>query len=148
QLLGRRYGDDADALRGVAAGTFVLDAAIGALTPDAQEVARGRGAQLVRIDIWPQLGAAIEAAHASARVREQSLGWSELAGVPVVSGGAMGRAGDVVVDSVHHPTRVIAVADGRGGVIFEPWSAEHGNRVRAVREEIYRRLIAPSFDTQ
>ena len=137
---------DENALAGIASGTFVLDAVIGGIAPAGHERARERGAQLVRIDMWPQLGASLEAAHETARVREQALGWGDLAGVPVVSGGAIGRAGDVIVDSVRQPTRVIGIADGRGGLYFASRSTEDAERVRVVREEIYRRLTAPSFD--
>lgn len=139
------HGETIDDLGAIETDAFVLDAAVGGISSAAQEAARTRGAQLLRVNIWPQLGAALEAAHESARIRRESLGWGELGGVGVVSGGAIGRAGDVIVDSVHRPTRVIGIADGRGGVHFEASSSEDAARVRAVREEIYRRLITPRF---
>jgi 4-hydroxy-2-oxovalerate aldolase len=140
---GAQHGPDD--LASVAEGTYVLDAAIGGLSPAAQELARNRGAQLLRVDVWPQLSAALEAAHESSRVAESALGWGQVAGVSVVSGGAVGRAGDIVLDSVHEPTRIIGIADGRGGIRFESSSAEDAERIRLVREDIYRRLLEPRF---
>lgn len=134
-------------LRTISADAFVLDAAIGGMTPAGQDAARARGAQPLRVNLWPQLGAALESAHETWRVREQSLGWGQLGGVAVVSGGAIGRAGEVIVDSVREPSRVIGIADGRGGVIFQPSSAEETARVATVREVIFQHLMAPRFDS-
>jgi hypothetical protein len=56
----------------------------------------------------------------------------------------MGRSGDVIVDSVKHPTRVIGVCDGHGGVRFRFNDAD-AERVRRVQAEINRRLVAPQL---
>jgi hypothetical protein len=56
----------------------------------------------------------------------------------------MGQPGDVIVDSVHHPTRVIGVCDGQGGVRFR-FRDEDAERVRRVQTEINRRLVAPQL---
>jgi 4-hydroxy-2-oxovalerate aldolase len=128
-------------------GTFVLDAGIGSILPDGLEEARRRKAMLIRVNIWPSLAAALEAAHESARVCRESLGWGILAGVPVVAGGAMGKRGDVVVDSVRQPTRVIGIADGCGGVLFS-YGSEEVERVRRVSEEIIRRRVMPRLSSE
>ena len=121
---------------------YVIDAGIGSLKPEAFDVAWSRGARLIRVNIWPALSGALEQAHESARVLEEALGWSELGGLPIVSGGAVGRAGDVIVDNVNKPARVIGVADGRGGVTFD-YDERGAARVRRVTEEINRRLLSP-----
>jgi hypothetical protein len=56
----------------------------------------------------------------------------------------MGKSGDVIVDSVHHPTRVIGVCDGQGGVRFR-FRDEEAERVSRVQAEINRRLVAPQL---
>jgi hypothetical protein len=50
----------------------------------------------------------------------------------------------VIVDSVHHPSRVIGVCDGKGGVRFS-FSDEEAEKVRRVQTEINRRLVAPQL---
>ena len=74
----------------------------------------------------------------------EALGWETLDGVPVVAGGAMGKDGDVIVDSVHHPTRVIGVCDGQGGVRFR-YREQEAERVRRVQTEINRLRVAPQL---
>lgn len=122
------------------AGAYVLDAGVGSVSQAALASARERGLLPVRINIWPALTGALVAAHESARVRREAMGWATLDGAPVVAGGALGREGDVIVDSVRDPRRVIGVADGRGGVVFDyPPGA-----VARVEEHIRRRVLASS----
>ena len=75
---------------------------------------------------------------------QDALGWEMFDGIPVVAGGAMGSSGDVIVDSVHHPTRIIGICDGQGGVRFRYDEAD-ADRVRRVQAEINRRLVAPQL---
>jgi len=128
--------------RDLSAKTFVVDASIGAIPADGIAEAQRCGCLLLRVNIWPALTGALSAAHESLIETNEALGWETLNGVPVVAGGAMGHAGDVIVDSVHHPSRVIGVCDGRGGVRFHFSDAE-AEQVRRVQAEINRRLVAP-----
>jgi hypothetical protein len=84
----------------------------------------------------------LSGAHESARVYQESFGSDRLAGVPIIAGGALGDYGDIIVDSVRGPTRVIGVSDGHGGVLFSYGDRERDG-VRRVSEEITRRLVAP-----
>ena len=124
--------------------TYVLDAGIGTILPDGITEAQRRGCLLLRVDIWPALTGTLSAAHDSFMKTSDALGWKILDGIPVVAGGAMGQSGDVIVDSVYHPTRVIGVCDGKGGVHFR-FSNEDAERVRRVQTEINRRLVAPQL---
>jgi 4-hydroxy-2-oxovalerate aldolase len=125
-------------------GTFVLDAGIGAILPDGIEEAHRRGCFLLRVNIWPALTGALSAAHESLLESRNALGWETIGDIPVVAGGAMGRSGDVIVDSVKHPTRIIGVCDGKGGVRFRFTEADT-RRVGKVQAEINRRLVSPQM---
>jgi hypothetical protein len=122
--------------------TYVLDAGIGTILPEGVAEAQIRGCLLLRVNIWPALTGCLSAAHESLMETTEALGWEMLDGVPVVAGGAMGQSGDVIVDSVHHPTRVVGVCDGQGGVRFR-FRDKEVERVRRVQSEINRRLVAP-----
>jgi 4-hydroxy-2-oxovalerate aldolase len=124
--------------------TYVLDAGIGTILPEGISEAQRRGCLLLRVNIWPALTGCLSAAHESLMKTSDALGWEMLNGVPVVAGGAMGQSGDVIVDSVHHPTRIIGVCDGHGGVRFHFTDTE-AELVRRVQTEINRRLVAPQL---
>lgn len=124
--------------------TYVIDAGIGTLQPEGIAEAQRRGCLLLRVNIWPALTGSLSAAHESLMETREALGWETLDGVPVVAGGAMGHSGDVIVDSVNHPTRVIGVCDGQGGVRFR-FRDEEAELVRRVQAEINRRLVTPQL---
>ena len=128
----------------VSESAYIFDASIGAVLPDGVAEAQRRGCRLLRVDIWPALTGALSAAHESLLKTRDALGWSTIDSIPVVAGGAMGGPGDVIVDSIHHPTRIIGVCDGRGGVKFHFDGAET-ERVRRVQAEINRRLVSPQL---
>ena len=123
---------------------YLIDAGIGAILPDGIERAQQRSCLPLRVNIWPALTGTLSATHESYIQTRDAFGWEKLAGIPVVAGGAMGRTGAVIVDSVHHPTRVIGVCDGHGGVRFR-FDADEAERVRQVQAEINRRLVAPQL---
>jgi len=123
-------------------GAFVLDARIGALLPEAISEAQCRGVLLLRVNIWPALAGSLSAAHGSWLEMRDAFGWETLDGVPVVAGGAMGQRGDVVVDSVRHPTRIIGICDGHGGVSFH-FNEHEAEQLRRVQAEINRLLVIP-----
>jgi 4-hydroxy-2-oxovalerate aldolase len=125
-------------------GTFVVDAGIGAILPGGIEEAHQRGCFLLRVNIWPALTGALSAAHESFLESRDALGWDTIDNIPVVAGGAMGRSGDVIVDSVKHPTRIIGVCDGQGNVRFR-FNESEAERVRKVQAEINRRLVTPQM---
>jgi 4-hydroxy-2-oxovalerate aldolase len=126
------------------ASAYVLDAGIGAILPDGIVEAQQRGCLLLRVNIWPALTGCLSAAHESLVETSEALGWESVDGIRIVAGGAMGCSGDVIVDSVHRPTRVIGVCDGHGGVRFRYDDAE-AERVRRVQTEINRRLVTPQM---
>ena len=127
-------------------GVHLVDAGLGSILPEGLAKARECAVLPVRVNLWPALTGALAAAHESARACHESFGWGTVVGVDVVSGGALGRAGTIVVDSVRHPRRVIGVADGRGGLSFD-YEAEDLERVHAVSAEIQRQLIGPQHST-
>jgi hypothetical protein len=123
---------------------YVLDAGIGAILHDGIDEARRRGCLLLRVNIWPALTGTLSAAHESLMKTNDAFGWDMVDGIPVVAGGAMGNAGDVIVDAIRHPTRIIGVCDGMGGVRFR-YRESDAERVRRVQAEINRRLVAPQL---
>ncbi|HEX3819883.1 MAG TPA: hypothetical protein VHW45_06110 [Candidatus Sulfotelmatobacter sp.] len=130
--------------RHVPQGSYMLDAGIGAILPDGIAAAHDGGCLLLRVNIWPALTGCLSGAHESLLETNDAFGWEKLDGVPVVAGGAMGQSGDVIVDSVHRPTRIIGVCDGRGGVRFR-YGQSDAERVQRVQAEINRQLVTPQF---
>ena len=66
------------------------------------------------------------------------MGRDLIAGVSVAAGGVIGQYGEIIVDSITNPTKVVGVASGEGTVIYEH-KPEFENILRKVSMEILRR---------
>ena len=114
-------------------GSLLYDGGIGSIAREAIPAAERRGIRVVRVDMRPSLAATALERIGMKGIVEQHMGRAEWNGVAVVAGGLIGREGDIIVDSIHRPTRVIGVADGMGGIV----RPEPGDpRVHTVRQSI------------
>lgn len=124
---------DADVVEKLKSGALLFDAGIGSLSEDALATAEARKIRVVRIDLRPTLAAVALEHIGMERIVSEDMGRDTWNGVSVIAGGLLGRAGEVVVDSISRPTRVIGVADGKGGINgFEP----SDGAIQAVRRAI------------
>jgi 4-hydroxy-2-oxovalerate aldolase len=124
-------------------GSYLIDAGLGNLTEDELTLAHERGVLPIRVNMWQTLTGALQSAHESAQVRHEALGWSEVNGVKIVAGGAIGAANAVIVDSVKKPTRIIGVANGKGGIVMD-YTPEQANNVRKVLSFINDEKVKPN----
>lgn len=137
----RRAVIDAPMLRRVADDAIVFDAGIGSVSAEAIEYGKGRGIRIVRPDMRAALAAELSSVAGTHHIVNSLMGRGEVAGVPVVAGGLIGRYGEVVLDSMSSPSRVIGVADGRGTVIYEG-RPEFMEDLKKVEDEILRKQVA------
>ncbi len=122
-------------------GATLYDGGIGSIERDAVPEAEQRNIRVVRVDMRPSLAAAALELIGMKRVVDDHMGRDTWNGSQVVAGGLIGRNGEVVVDSISRPTKVIGVADGKGGIL----SADDKNEaVKRVRHEIVKRLLGPA----
>jgi 4-hydroxy-2-oxovalerate aldolase len=119
-------------------GATVFDGGIGAIAPEAIARANARALRVLRPDMRAALAAELSAALGTRRVVRELMGRSEIDGVPVVAGGIVGHQGDVVVDSITNPSRVLGIAAGDGGVNYAP--ADEA-RIRRVERAIWRTKV-------
>jgi 4-hydroxy 2-oxovalerate aldolase len=120
-------------------GALLYDGGIGSLDREAVPAAEARGIQVVRVDMRPSLAATALELLGMRHIILEHMGRDEWGGVGVVAGGLIGREGDVIVDSIKHPTRVIGVADGRGGILRP---AADDEAVLKVRQAIAEKRLA------
>lgn len=140
---------DKGMMEAVAPQAIVLDARIGGMTADGIAYGAAHAMRLLRVDIWPALAGALAAAHDSQLRLEQAQGRREIEGVQVVAGGVIGRLGDIVLDHINQPTRVIGVADGRGGLLDAgALRAEDEGNLKRVRDCVNSLLVVPKRTRQ
>jgi 4-hydroxy-2-oxovalerate aldolase len=125
---------DRDVMAGIDDGSLVFDATIGAIQPDAIQDALDRGIRIVRPDMRAAMAGEVAAQLGMAATTRELMGRAEIAGWPVVAGGLVGALGDVVVDSISNPSRVVGVADGRGRIV--PGGRGFEDRIRMVESDL------------
>lgn len=121
-------------------GACVVDAGIGAVASEA--FAHAPRVRFYRPDMRAELAAEVSAALGAARLKREAQGVAELDGVRVVGGGVIGRAGDVILDSIRSPSRVVGIADGSGRVL-PPGDELAAERLARVRRVLLQRQLSP-----
>lgn len=128
----------------VASQGLVIDAGVGSLQAGAIERAIGLGLRLYRLDMRAGLSGQIALVLDTDDLVSRLMGVEKLAEQEIVAGGAIGRRGAIIVDAIHNPTRVIGVADGRGGLLSGAELAGYEENIQSVKAELLRQRLPTS----
>lgn len=110
---------------------------------NAGAVERGvqKGLSLYQLDMRAGLSAETVNILEMVKLRSSVMGSGEIGGISVVAGGVIGNKGDVVIDSIARPFRVIGVADGCGYLLSLLEEREYEDRLHRVRQAIIEARI-------
>jgi len=113
--------------------SLLLDVGNGCFTRDAIAAAQARGLSLEVLA--PTAGwEGFLRRYAATRKLQQGLGRRQLdSGEWIVSRGIMGATGDVLVDDISHPARVIGVCNGLGDLLYGEGAMQ---RIKSVEESL------------
>ncbi|MGG3842604.1 hypothetical protein [Anoxybacillus kestanbolensis] len=116
----------------------VIDGGINNFSKDFIEVALNSGVSFVRLDTRIAFHYALMNLNLETFCFfENVFGTREIEQIRCVAGGILGRQGDVIVDQIKHPTQVIGVANGLGGVKHEcELTDEERRKISTIREYI------------
>jgi hypothetical protein len=95
---------------------LVFDLMTSDINTEAAELLLSRGVETIRFDGRNALVGEVDELIGALDFSNNIVGRMKINGVPVVAGGAWGRAGNVVVDSIKKPREVMGVADGNGNL--------------------------------
>ncbi|MDX9713886.1 MAG: hypothetical protein RBT37_00490 [Dissulfurispiraceae bacterium] len=93
---------------------LVYDLMSGATTAEIAQVLLDNGAEVVRLDGYAALAGEIIGLIDAQKLVDQIMGRRNINSVSVVAGGVWGHDGDVIVNSIKAPTKIIGIADGNG----------------------------------
>lgn len=121
-----------DLVKKLRQGSIIIDGVRGGLSDEAVLAARDCGVELYRFDTRAGLFATVIAADEMRQLVNVDLGTLDFKEFQVVAGGVIGKLGDVVVDSIKNPRRIVGISDGRGGLVLDDESrAERIKEVEA-----------------
>jgi len=126
---------DEDLLELLSSDGFIVDVGLATLTEEAIKTAADRN-----IDVFCLMAESgyetLDDAKEKARKIASSMKRRNLSeGFAMVSGGIIGRFGDIIVDDALEPTQVIAVAKGNGLVLFGSQKDEFLPRIQLVKDK-------------
>jgi 4-hydroxy-2-oxovalerate aldolase len=112
---------------------FVIDASIGSFTEDLIKASRMASLPVIRLDMRAGLSSEVLLRLETYKLLNNVLGKNFIEEVPVVAGGVIGELGMVVLDSLSKPTKIIGIADGRGGLLPGEDELPYMNSIEKVR---------------
>jgi hypothetical protein len=127
-----------EAIQGLADDAIVLDVGNGTVAPEAIAAAAARGLTLLCLNFRSAYEGEVAILLRTRDLVERQIGRRRIGEVTVISGGVLGRRGDVIVDNYARPTQIYGIADGKGDVVIPMEAPEWQSVLGAVREEIGR----------
>jgi len=113
---------------------LLLDVGKGSVSKNAITKAFQKGKEVYRIDVSAALeGHLLTLLRTDENIKTR-LGRKVINGVGVVSGGLLGRKGDVVVDNVFEPKNIIGIANGEGDFLRK-YSKEHKRKIKILKKD-------------
>jgi len=96
---------------------FVIDVGINNLDPAFIQQAQDKSIHIMRLDVRigaPLIGAFIDIS--TINFYKTLSGQISINGINCISGGIIGKEGDIIINAIHQPTQVIGIANGTGGM--------------------------------
>lgn len=120
---------------------IVVDVGVGTTYPEAIEYGIAHGIQLYRLDMRAGLSGEITNVLETLELVDKVIGTEDYDDIRIVAGGALGEKGDIVVDSIAQPARVIGVADGCGGLLEENEKEKYREKLAKAETMILKKRL-------
>jgi len=116
-------------------GGIIIDVGNGTLFPDAIEQAKHGDIKLICLSMKPGYDGALETIFKTEEVisnqNDKTMG-----NFSIISGGILGKRGDIIVDNVNNPNKILAIADGTGDVISNMDAEEFQDNIMIIKHLI------------
>ena len=125
--------------------SIIIDAGPGCIRKDVIEYINSAGIRMYRIDMRAGLSGEVINVIETYELTSKIMGKRQINSVNIVAGGYIGKKGDIVVDSIAAPSRVIGVADGKGKLIAVDDISQYVDLIKKVKLGIAEERYARKF---
>ena len=116
--------------------SIIIDAGIGSISEEGIKYALENNFTIFRLDMRAGLSGNLINIIETYDLKNNIYGRKKFRNFNIVAGGFFGITGDIVVDSIKKPSKVIGVADGKGHLISSEKIKDYEDRIKEVQEEI------------
>lgn len=108
---------DEKMVESLAARALIVDGGVGTVTEEAIGCAKRLGLTIFRLDIRIAFPFMMDCILSTEHFIQNIAGTFVSHGETYVAGGIIGGKGDIVVDQINKPSKIIGIADGKGGIL-------------------------------
>ena len=129
-----------DMIRNMKADGLIIDVGNGTIFPDALEEAKRRNIKVLCLFMKPGYDGALVTIFQTEKLIQNQKS-KDLGNFSIISGGILGRRGDIIVDNVDNPTEILSIADGKGDVIPDVEDREFRGNIDIVKSLIQKEML-------
>ena len=126
---------DSDVVNSVKKSCLIVDLGKNNLTKKAIKIAAQHSVEIYRTDVTPAIESYVHEVLKMQDILENSYGKKELDFCNIISGGFFGGLGDVVVDRINNPQRIIGVCQGNG-LLKIKFNNKDQNNIHKLQKEL------------
>jgi hypothetical protein len=120
---------------------YILDAELNSFSEEFLELINNNNhIKTLRVNIWPTLISTLSSIHEYYKIYKNTYGKLTIDGIHIVSGGYIGSYGDIIVDNINSPSKLIGMADGKGKVIYD-YPKEIKSKINALENIINNKIL-------
>ncbi|MFH1282525.1 MAG: 4-hydroxy-2-oxovalerate aldolase [bacterium] len=121
--------------------SIIIDAGPMSIAEDVLNYAHKHNLKVFKIDMRAGLFGEIETTLKTHLVTKAILGKDTIRGARVIAGGFIGKKGDIVLDSIQKPTRILGVSDGKGGLLNSKMTQNYRNKLQKVKLAVTKSIF-------
>lgn len=118
---------------------IIIDAGGGTIFSLGIKAANKRKIKIIKLDIRNSFSGSVNTVMSTKRFFVDDFGIKMINGVRVVAGGLYGNSGDVIVDKIKKPTKIIGISDGLGGIIQNKYSSSIQKKIKIVKKALNKK---------
>jgi len=111
---------------------IIIDGGVGTIQTKAIRTAHERGIRILRLDIRPAFSGLVSILFETEKFQKKTIGFRNFEGIGIVAGGMYGNYGDVIVDKISNPSKILGIADGKGGILRKKLTYDLKQKLRKI----------------
>lgn len=122
---------------------YVIDASLFSINDKILHFLKENNIHVYRIDMRAALVSEVLLRLESKKLVDEVCGQFSFDNVRIIAGGFIGFKGDIIIDSINNPRKIIGVADGLGGILTSKESEPYLQQINKVKTFIFNKLLKP-----